>query len=261
MEGVQGGSRHSYLATFQAFHARQYTSKQKAPNPSPDTPQVVGRLRVQLDRKEIGTKSMDSFHTRKGLVMLPKLDRSDIPSELLLHKSFLRSDFGRFSKIIKQGNKKSLIDKLQLILPLLNDVDIIEDDGEHYVLCTTKTGERLKLEDMGGGMIRLFDCLVALYTSRNGMVCIDEIESGLHHTILQKFWDSLRLLSVELNVQIFAATHSQECINAAIKAYKDRPTDIGIYAMYHNTDGGRIESVRYGGDELNAINDMNVDVR
>ena len=261
MNGIQGGSRHSYLATFQTFHTRHYARRQKTLNPNSDELQVVGKLRVQLDAKDIGAESVETLHTRDGLVRLPTLNRK-VPSPLLLPNSFLSRNSIRFSRIIKRSQKKSLMRQLRLILPLLKDVDIIvESDGDPYILGTTEAGESRKLEDMGGGMVRLFDCLVALYTSRNGIVCMDEIESGLHHTLLPKFLGSMRLLSEELNVQIFAATHSRECINAAIEAYKDRPTDIRIYAMYHNNDEGHIKSVSYSGDELDAINSMNIEVR
>ena len=159
--------------------------------------------------------------------------------KLLLHDSFLKRDVDGFSKIIIQGQKKSLIARLWLISPLLEDADIIvEEDGNPYVLVTTEAGECLKLEDMGSGMVRLFDCLVAIYASQNGNVCIDEIESGLYYTLLPKFWETIRLLGEELNVQIFATTHSSECLNAAIKMYKNYLTDMNIYAMYYNKDAG-----------------------
>ena len=260
MRGAQNGNSHSYSAAFQTFHARHSTRQRNIPGS--DEPRVAGHLHISLDGESKGTGPAEKFMTQKGLVILPKLDQAEAPSKLLLHNSFLRRDVDGFSKIIKRGHKKSLIERLRLISPLLNDVDIIvEDGGNPYVLVTTEAGECFKLEDMGGGMVQLFDCLVALYTSRNGIVCIDEIESGLHYTLLPKFWDSIRLLSEELNVQIFAATHSSECINAAIEAYKERPTDLKIYAMYYNENAGHIKSVSYGEDELDAINSMDVEVR
>lgn len=260
MRGVQNGNNHSYSATFETFHARQSTGRRNSSNS--DELRVAGRLGIVIDGESKGTEPAEQFMTQKGLVILPKLDENETPSKLLLHDSFLKRDVDGFSKIIKQGQKKSLIERLRLISPLLRDADIIvEEDGNPYVLVMTEAGECLKLEDMGSGVVKLFDCLVAIYASQNGIVCIDEIESGLHHTLLSKFWDTIRLLSEELNVQIFAATHSRECITAAIEAYKERPTDLKIYAMYYNENAGHIKSVSYSGDELDAINSMDVEVR
>lgn len=260
MRGVQNGSSHSYSATFQTFYARPSAGRWNILDL--EEPQVAGRLRVLLDGESKETGPAERLMTQKGLVMLPKLDRAKAMSKLLLHNSFFKWDADGLSEIIKQGHKKSLIERLRLILPLLRDVDVIvESDGNPYVLVTTDSGEHIRLEDLGGGMVRLFHCFVALYTSRNGIVCVGEIESGLHHTLLSKFWDSVRLLGKDLNVQIFVTTHSRECINAAIEAYKDRPNDVRIYTLYYNNDESRIKSVSYGGDELDAINSLNIDIR
>ena len=51
-------------------------------------------------------------------------------------------------------------------------------------------------------------------TNGSKFLLIDEIENGLHHTVQQEFWEILFELAVEYNIQIFAATHSSEMIEA-----------------------------------------------
>jgi AAA15 family ATPase/GTPase len=43
---------------------------------------------------------------------------------------------------------------------------------------------------------------------------IDEIENGLHYTVHDEFWEMLFKLAVAYDIQIFAATHSREMIEA-----------------------------------------------
>lgn len=50
--------------------------------------------------------------------------------------------------------------------------------------------------------------------SEDGIVLIDEIENGLHHSIQQKIWKAVFKWAQNLNVQVFATTHSNECIRA-----------------------------------------------
>lgn len=50
------------------------------------------------------------------------------------------------------------------------------------------------------------------------MLLIDEIENGLHHSVLPIIWKGLFLAAKEFDVQIFATTHSWECIVAADQA-------------------------------------------
>jgi AAA15 family ATPase/GTPase len=52
-------------------------------------------------------------------------------------------------------------------------------------------------------------------------VLLDEVENGFHHTFHEKFWKLLFKLSAETNCQIFATTHSYECISGAIDAAAD----------------------------------------
>jgi AAA15 family ATPase/GTPase len=47
------------------------------------------------------------------------------------------------------------------------------------------------------------------------VLLIDEIENGLHHSVLPVIWKGLFLAAKEFDVQIFATTHSWECILAA----------------------------------------------
>ena len=50
---------------------------------------------------------------------------------------------------------------------------------------------------------------------------IDEIENGLHHSVLPIIWKGLFLAAKEVDVQIFATTHSWECVLAADQAARE----------------------------------------
>ena len=72
---------------------------------------------------------------------------------------------------------------------------------------------------LGDGVGRLLSMALAFHQARDGMILIDEIENGLHHTALQNVWKDLNWLSQEFNVQVFATTHSNECMVAARDAF------------------------------------------
>jgi AAA15 family ATPase/GTPase len=55
---------------------------------------------------------------------------------------------------------------------------------------------------------------------------LDEIENGIHYTQLDRLWQIILTLAEELTNQVFATTHSKECLesfyNASQKmAYKN----------------------------------------
>jgi energy-coupling factor transporter ATP-binding protein EcfA2 len=67
---------------------------------------------------------------------------------------------------------------------------------------------------MGGGTVKCLSIALAMLDYRDGIVLIDEFENGLHHSAQQKLWQAVLSWAQKLNVQVFATTHSNECIKA-----------------------------------------------
>jgi len=67
---------------------------------------------------------------------------------------------------------------------------------------------------MGGGIAKFLSVSLAMLNSRDGIVLIDEIENGLHHSVQQIMWQAVLNWAQELNVQVFATTHSNECVKS-----------------------------------------------
>lgn len=74
--------------------------------------------------------------------------------------------------------------------------------------------EPVLLSSMGGGLNRYLAIVCAIWKSKNGQLFIDEVENGIHYTKYSKLWEIIFKTSKEANCQIFAATHSKECIEA-----------------------------------------------
>jgi len=70
------------------------------------------------------------------------------------------------------------------------------------------------LSSMGGGLNRYIAIVCAIWKSRNGQLFIDEVENGIHYTKYEKLWEIIFKTSKDANCQVFAATHSKECIEA-----------------------------------------------
>jgi AAA domain, putative AbiEii toxin, Type IV TA system len=81
--------------------------------------------------------------------------------------------------------------------------------------------EMIPLSQAGQGIGRLVHMLSELI-GENAQVCIiDEIENGLHHTALKDIWRGIAEISQTLGVQVFATTHSNECLQAAHAVFHD----------------------------------------
>jgi hypothetical protein len=70
----------------------------------------------------------------------------------------------------------------------------------------------IPLRALGEGLNRLFGIALALVSAKNGLLLIDEIESGLHYSVFPKLWQFVLDVANQLDIQVFATTHSWDCI-------------------------------------------------
>lgn len=125
-----------------------------------------------------------------------------------------------------------VIRALHLLLPNLNRIDFIGypngSETRVPVVRVSNEKERIPLKSFGEGMIRLLGLSLTLVQCQNGMLFIDEIESGLHYSVLKDVWKLIFKTAKELNVQVFATTHSKDCIEAFTQAAIDDEESEGM---------------------------------
>jgi AAA15 family ATPase/GTPase len=113
---------------------------------------------------------------------------------------------------------------------------------------------------MGEGMTRLASIVLAIAEAQNGVVLIDEIENGFYHSLLVKVWQLVAEAGRLFNTQVFATTHSLECIQAASKAYeKSQAHDFRLHRL--EPAQKNVRAVTYDKKELLAALDAGLEVR
>ncbi|KIM10374.1 MAG: hypothetical protein KU38_07730 [Sulfurovum sp. FS08-3] len=81
-------------------------------------------------------------------------------------------------------------------------------------------GEWFDLTELGDGTKHLVSIVTSLFKSENGYLFIDELDNGIHYTQLDELWEIILTISKEQNVQVFATTHSKECIESYARVAK-----------------------------------------
>ena len=155
-----------------------------------------------------------------------------------------KTDIGYFIKTSKIHNVKLIelwrnvelriteefvIEALKIIAEELISVRLTEYpeiNSPKIPIARIKDGsEPVPLLSLGEGMNRLFVIATALANCQNGMLIVDEIESGLHYSVLPDVWKLIFKTAKDLNVQVFATTHSKDCIEAFAQAAYDSPEE------------------------------------
>ena len=85
---------------------------------------------------------------------------------------------------------------------------------------------------MGEGFNRLLGIYSEVIASEVHVLLIDEIENGLHYSVMPQVFEGLFTAAKELDIQIFATTHSWECIMAAdAAARKTNSYDLNVIRL------------------------------
>lgn len=150
---------------------------------------------------------------------------------------------------------------LRKLDPRIRTLRVAKPQGRNRGIYVDCGGEiRLPLEHFGAGASRLLSIVTQAYMAGGGVLLIDEIESGIHHQFMASFWSVLLELAERTGIQIFATTHSYECLKAAAEAAAKIPGDqLALHRLYRKN--GEIACIT--GDEqrlLDAI-DSGFEVR
>jgi len=110
-------------------------------------------------------------------------------------------------------------------------------------------GEYRDINEFGDGLKHYISIICSLYACENGYLFIDEIDNGIHWSQLDKIWEIILKISKEQNVQLFATTHSKECIESYGRISKKfEEKEISFIELGQKNK--KIESITYESDEV-----------
>ncbi|MBI1924855.1 AAA family ATPase [Candidatus Poribacteria bacterium] len=119
-----------------------------------------------------------------------------------------------------ENQEQTVLELLKIIEPNLKRLAMIVTSGVPTLHGDIGLGRLIPLAFMGDGMGRLASLVIAIANASGGVVLIDEIENGMHHSIMTDVWLGIAEIARRFDVQIFATTHSYECLTAAHRAFK-----------------------------------------
>ncbi|MCK4473405.1 MAG: ATP-binding protein, partial [Anaerolineae bacterium] len=113
---------------------------------------------------------------------------------------------------------------------------------------------------MGDGIGRFLDIVLAISVAQDGILLIDEIENGFHHSIMSQVWKAIDEWAKEYTVQVFATTHSEECLRAAHQTFAaSEQYDFALHRLEQVK--GAIRAVTFDQETLDAAIEMDAEVR
>jgi AAA15 family ATPase/GTPase len=170
-----------------------------------------------------------------------------------------------FEDIVLTPEEELVIQALQIIEPQVKRIaPLIGKNGYRgsrgSFVVQTNENQRIPIGSMGDGMWRILGLALAIVNAKDGVLLVDEIDTGLHFTVMADMWKMLWETAKRLNVQIFATTHSNDCWQSlADIANAENPSEDGI--TIHRVEKGKPNSIVFTERQIAIAAERHIEVR
>ena len=131
------------------------------------------------------------------------------------HTGSYEEDANRLGVLRRKKLGDIFLKALKVIEPRLQSVEESSATGVPMIYGDIGLDELVPLAVMGDGISRIARLMLAISSVPGGVVIVDEIENGLHHTVLPNVWRVVDEATSTFNAQLISTTHSRESIEAA----------------------------------------------
>lgn len=147
-------------------------------------------------------------------------------------------DADRLSQLKRVKRDHQVVEALKALEPKLKDLAILVTGGESIIHADLSGTGLVPVPLLGEGVGRLLSLILAVQTTAGGIILVDEIENGIHYSVLGKVWEGLAVATAQAKAQLVATTHSQECLEAAHAAFsKQSKYPFGVVQLFRLPGG------------------------
>ena len=170
--------------------------------------------------------------------------------------------FSTWDRITLTPKEDVLIEALKIIEPRIERLGVTMSEIPKKVLVKLKNKSwPVPLNSMGDGMSRILTLTMALVSTEKGVLLVDEIETGLHYEAQLDMWRLVLKTAQNLDIQVFATTHSWDCI-AAFKEALQELEDQSVAKLFRlDSKYGKLRAVEYDAEEIRIAVNQGVEVR
>ncbi|MCY4438280.1 MAG: AAA family ATPase [Chloroflexi bacterium] len=239
--GAANASSNELILEYMDSEGKEYTSHARL------TPQETLSSSANVDPFEIKFSS-SSIDPYGPAILVPKYPRfPEVYAE-------------QYSALVEAGREAEVLPPLQALDPRIQRLELLYRLNRPVFYADTGNVPLMPLLHMGEGIAHVLSWLLAIKTIKNGTILIDEFENGLYYTALVDVWKAISAAARESNLQVFATTHSWECVLAAHRAFvESNEYDFRLHRLERRD--GKVIALTYDEEQLATSIHANLEVR
>jgi len=165
-----------------------------------------------------------------------------------------------WAKVVLTPAEDRTVEALRLIEPAIDRIAISESDATIARVLLRGADGPVPLGTLGEGTSRVLTLALHLALAQGGVLLLDEIENGLHWSVMPKVWRFLVETARARKVQVFATTHSKDWLEGLAELNRTQPS-LAAQASVHRLEVGRDTSVRFDANRIAEYIEMELEAR
>jgi hypothetical protein len=165
--------------------------------------------------------------------------------------------------LVLTREEEKIVNAMQIIEPNIERIAFTSRDSRWPAAEWVKLRDddhRIPLGSLGDGIRRLLALAIYVARASGGVLLVDEIDTGLHFSTLELMWKFIVESAIRLDVQVFATSHSGDCLRALAWLESDMP-ELAQDVSVHRVERGHSHSECYSANDIEVAIRHDIEVR
>jgi predicted ATPase len=166
----------------------------------------------------------------------------------------------RFSELSKGNKEDAFNEKIHDLYPMVRRLSVEANAGQVMLYARVHGAPvKLPLAAVSQGINKVVQLLLGIEVAQNGIVLIDELDSGLYYKTLPEVWSALLTAARRAHAQLFITTHSRECLAALADVMRNHEDEFRLIRGESKENEHLL--TLFSGDQFEAALSQEIEVR
>jgi len=213
-----------------------------------------------------GTLRQDTFQQALQILRAPKNDGGT--AQYVTSESMPGAElYNLWNSIVLTPDEDRIVAALKFLEPKIERIAAVASPYVFaggatrggFVVRMEGSDKRIPIGSFGDGMWRILALATAISRAKDSLLLVDEIDTGLHHTVMADMWRLIDSASRAFNVQVFATTHSNDCVEslASICNSKNDHSEITIQRI----EASKSTAIPFSESEIKVSAERGIEIR
>mgnify|MGYP000610715480 CR=1 FL=1 len=194
----------------------------------------------------------------QGKVTSDKVYKEELYAEYIPSNHMQINVAEKLTEIIKNKQEADVLEALRIVEPRITDLQLVGNK----VMVDIGLPTRLPINVLGDGVRKVLAIILSIYKCRNGVLLIDELDNGLHFSIMPQLWKAILYTCRKHHTQLFASTHSLDLVKSLVQTISksDEAQPVAAYKLIRK-ENDELATLRYSSQELTYAINQEMEVR